>query len=386
MIYDYIVIGGGIGGLYANYKMSNKGANGLLLEKNDNFGGRAYEMKFHGTLIKLGAGIMANHNTHLLKLLKDLNIKINKFKSDINTYKILDFNMGKAICDIIKKYEEHKTIIKIKKYNMKQFLLKYFGLSFTNKFIMNCEYYDFIKSDVEYFIKYYDIYDMSHEPYDVLIINWIDLINKLVKNNCKNNVNVLNIIKENNIFYFKANNNNNIITYQTKKIIFATTLKPLVKLIKPIININYNDYIGTVPFIRIYCYFKNGYNTTLHHFTIVGNKLQKVIKINNNILMASYSDSSNALYWSKIKQLSKDKQIKTVSKYLKELDINGQIDDIVIAYWNEGVHYYKPTKNLHKTIRNLSRPAKNVYDVGEMISYKQGWVEGCIESVNRIFK
>jgi hypothetical protein len=47
------------------------------------------------------------------------------------------------------------------------------------------------------------------------------------------------------------------------------------------------------------------------------------------------------------------------------------------------VHYYKPTDDLDKTIHLLSNPAPNVYTIGEMVSYKQGWVEGCIESVNR---
>ena len=387
IIYDYIVIGGGIGGLYANYLLSNKNYNGLLLEKNDVFGGRAYEMKFHGTLIKLGAGIISDNNNHLLKLLKELHIKVNSFKSHIDTYKLNDFNIELAIKQIIKKYNEHKNIIKIKGYTMKQFLLKYFGSSFTKNFIVNCEYYDFINSDVEYFIKYYDIYDMSHKLHDVLIINWIDLINKLIKNNCKYNVNVLSINKEDNIFNIRANNNNNNIIYYTKKIIFATTLKPLVKLSSSIINnidINYKNYIGAVPFTRIYCYYKNGYNTELDHFTIFGNKLQKVIKINNNVLMASYSDSSNALYWKKVEQFSKAKQISTVRKHLEEIGINNPIDDIVIAFWDEGVHYYKPVKDLKKNIKKLSNPAKNVYVVGEMISYKQGWVEGAIESTDRI--
>ena len=52
MIYDYIIIGGGIGGLYANYLLT-KNNNCLLLERNEYFGGRAFEMDFHGTFIKL---------------------------------------------------------------------------------------------------------------------------------------------------------------------------------------------------------------------------------------------------------------------------------------------------------------------------------------------
>jgi hypothetical protein len=51
-------------------------------------------MDFHGTLIKLGAGIMADHNKHLLLLLKKLNIKVNSFRAvrilnaDLSTKKI----------------------------------------------------------------------------------------------------------------------------------------------------------------------------------------------------------------------------------------------------------------------------------------------------------
>jgi protoporphyrinogen oxidase len=230
---------------------------------------------------------------------------------------------------------------------------------------------------------------MNHEPYKVLIINWIDLINKLVKKNCINNVEVSNVEKniDNNTFNVITKDNNNNY-YQCKKVIFATTLKPLIKLTKNIINnnvIDYSKYIGIVPFVRIYCYYKKGYVDNLSHYTIVDNKLQKIIKINDNILMASYSDNSDALYWKKIKQQSKDKQINIVSKYLEELNVKGKIDDIVIAFWDEGVHYYKPTKDIHKTIKTLAKPAKNIYVVGEIVSYKQGWVEGAIQSVNDFY-
>ncbi len=378
-IYDFITIGGGISGLYANYKLYKK-HKCLLLEKNAHFGGRAYEMDFHGSLIKLGAGIMADHNKHLIKLLNKLKIKINTFPSYIATSGIKDFNMGDAICKIKSKYNELKNNDIIYKLTMKQFLIKYFCTAFAKEFIINCEYYDFVNSSIEYFIKYYDIEDMNHESYNILIINWTDLVNKLIKKNCLNNTEVVKVEKEDNLYKIITNNN----YYYCKKIIYCTTLKPLMKLSKNIINIDYNKYIGTVPFIRIYCYYKNGYKMDLPHFTIVNSKLQKIIRINDNILMASYSDSNNANYWHKISLLNKDTQIKIINKYLKEFNINGNINDIVIAFWNEGVHYYKPMKNLDKTIKKLSHPKKNIYVLGEMISYKQGWVEGCIESINRI--
>jgi monoamine oxidase len=379
-VYDYIVIGGGIAGLYANYKLSAK-YNGLLLEKNNFFGGRALEINFHGTQIKAGAGIMIQSNYHLIKLLKALNIKPVTFDSFTDTYKIntTDFNMGNAICDITHKYKEEKENVIKAKLNMKEFLLKYFGASFTNQFILNCEYHDFVKSDVEYFIKYYNINDMSHEKSKLLSIQWTDLVNKLVKKNCLHNANVISITKTDDMFSIKTDVN----YYLSKKVIFATTLKPLVKLSKHITDINYNEHLGAVHFARIYCYYKNGYKSDLTHYTIVNNKLQKIININDNVLMVAYCDGNNALFWKKVKELKKKAQIEAVSNYLEELNISGVINDIVIFYWDEGVHYYKPTTDLEKTINLVSNPAPNVYAVGDMVSYKQGWVEGCIESVNR---
>ena len=91
----------------------------------------------------------------------------------------------------------------------------------------------------------------------------------------------------------------------------------------------------------------------------------------------------------KLLQLNKKEQIKAIQELVDKLQKDNdygitKVDDVLIHYWDEGVHYYKPTKYLDKTIKKLSHPEKNIYVVGEMLSYKQGWVEGCIESVNRI--
>jgi monoamine oxidase len=382
-VLDYIVIGGGIAGLYANYKLSAK-YKGLLLEKNNYLGGRAQEINFHGTPIKLGAGIIIQSNHQLLKLLKKLDLKPTSFSSFVDTYNIntTDFNMDKAISDITDKYKQEKQNIIKSKMTMKEFLVKYFGTSMTNQFILNCQYHDFLKSDVEYFMEYYNINDMSQKESKLSSIQWTDLVNKLVKKNCLSNANVISITKTGDMFSVRTDIN----YYLCKKVIFATTLKPIVKLSKNITDINYNDHLGAVHFARIYCYYKNGYKSDLTHYTIVSNKLQKVLTINDNIVMAAYCDGNNALFWKKVKELKKKEQIEIVSDYLKEVNIEGVINDIVIVYWEEGVHYYKPTTDLEKTINLVSNPAPNVYAVGDMVSYKQGWVEGCIESVNRTLK
>jgi hypothetical protein len=81
----------------------------------------------------------------------------------------------------------------------------------------------------------------------------------------------------------------------------------------------------------------------LEHYNIVKNQLQKIIPYGDNILMASYSDNKNAQYWKNILNYDKNTQIKFVQNKLDELNLNiSKIDDIIIKYWNEGVHYVKP--------------------------------------------
>lgn len=392
-ILDYVVIGGGIAGLYANYLLREKYSNGILLEKESEFGGRTYEMKWHEQIIKLGAGIMADHNTHLLELLKKLKIKVNSFDSDVKVLYDYQFDMNQAIKDIKSKYNKEKA--NIDGLTMKEFLVKYLGKKFADQFIENCEYRDFLESDPGYFIKYYTIDDMSHSPYKVLTIRWGELVEKLVQPNCKSNSEVISVRKKGNLFKIKTKENE----YLCKKIYFALTLMPLDKLIKNLIDFKYSEHIGTVKFIRIYTYHSKPYDLgSLGHYNLVPGPLQKIIKISPNILMVSYSDNLEAKYWKKtILDKNKKFQIQKVetelanlakmSKSLSKIKIS-KIDDIELGYWDEGVHYYKPNigTSINKLINKLSKPAKNIYVIGEIISKKQGWVEGAIESVNRIIK
>lgn len=105
--------------------------------------------------------------------------------------------------------------------------------------------------------------------------------------------------------------------------------------------------------------------------------------------MASYSDDKNALYWKKYIN-NKDKLKDKVYKYLKEITPNiTVIDDIYIKYWDEGVHYFYPlnnNNNFKEFIYNLTNPANDIQVIGEIVSLRQGWVEGAIESVDRIIK
>ena len=81
-MYDYIIICGGIAGLYVNYFLSNKKT--LLLEKNSYLGGRIYNEMFYDTIINTGARVGSLDSKNLMKLINKLKIPHVRYKEDIN--------------------------------------------------------------------------------------------------------------------------------------------------------------------------------------------------------------------------------------------------------------------------------------------------------------
>ena len=356
-MYDYIIIGGGLAGVYCAYKLSVK-YKILLIEKESQLGGRGLMINWHQTDIKLGAGIGSPENFTLIKLMKELSFLYKESKGENGFSDLSDrFDQSKFVQQIKDKVQEYKRDKKPYQHlSVLQFLKQNFIKDDVISYLEHCEYIDFINSDIDYYLNFYPIDDNTLGPYTVLYIDWMKLVKVMeekikqnsgeIRLNCEvNKVDSYDEIKKvyccDNVFY-------------GSNIIFALTLKPLQKLI----NFPISDYIGTVPFVRIYTFHKNGHHfkgKNIKGYTILkDNYLQKVIIINEKILMASYSDSFYADYWKKYVN-DKKKLTEKVFKYLRKVvPTTSDIDDIYIYYWSEGVHYYKPTSGrfdeIHKKI------------------------------------
>jgi L-2-hydroxyglutarate oxidase LhgO len=406
MIYDVIIIGGGISGLYSFYKIKqlyknkNKNKNKykcLLLEKDSRLGGRAGNINFHGSQIAIGAGILRkNKDKLLINLCKKLKVPLNEFTANTNYDKIKNQIPIINIIKTLRKLKSSmKTLSEKKKrvYTFKQYFISIFGKKYYDNFKKTLGYTDYENEDMEEVINHYGM-DDNLSGWKGYGLSWNTLIEKLVQNigkkNIKMNTSVEKIKLENNDIYKITTNNK---TYYTKKVIIGSTIDTIKKLIK---NNIYNN-IGGQPFLRIYGLFekkcipilKNAVIST----TIVNSPLYKIIPINpdKGIYMIVYNDNKGA---------------KTLKKYAKNTPANRQylskmvskslgiiqeckLKDIKSFYWNIGTHYYKPLKNLkfkdrNEYIKKAQNPQKNMYVVGEMISHKQGWTEGAIESVEKI--
>lgn len=393
-MYDIIIIGSGISGLYSGYiiKKYFPKKTFLILEKNNHIGGRMGSYHFFDSNVVTGAGIgRKKKDIILLQLLKKLNINVHDFKI-MKTYSknIKPVNLKKIILFLKKIYSKNKK--KYRFYNFKKFATYYLGTKIYNNFLKTAGYTDFEKEDVYETIYKYGMDDNSN-GWTGVSIPWNDLLKKLAhfisKKNIKLNQPVEKIIKNKDTFTIQLFNN---IKYECKKIIIASTIDTVKKLLPnyPI----YNEIKGQT-FLRLYGKFTGCsieiMKNLIPYQTNLNNHLQKIIPIHKDkgIYMISYSDNKNAIFYkNKLKNNEKNRKYfcNELEKEFSLLPNTLHLKNIKAFYWNIGTHYYTPLQKIYKNrndfIKKAQHPEKNIIVVGEMISRNQGWTEGALESVN----
>lgn len=381
-IYDYVVIGGGVAGLHANYILSKKKLNGIVIEKNQTVFGRVREREFHGKKIKCAAGIAVPGNKLLIKLFKKLGMPVKFTKGGITDLVEPAFDMKDAVARVKKVF---KTMTKkdLNTLTSKEILYKYFDEEdFADKFIEHSEFLDYLDGSFEYLMKFYPIDDLDNQPFKLMGVDWTMLVEKLVLPNIRTECEVTNIEKTGKIFMINGE-------IRTKKIIFAVTVGTLTKIKTNFKMPDIEKYVGSTPFARVYAFYENGHKFD-GSYVKTGGVVDKIVKIDGKILMASYSDGDNALFWGDVKKMNGNKQSKIVEDKLKEVGINlGKPDDVFIASWKDGVHHIKPygaMRTIDNLLNKLSNPHKNVWVIGEMLSKRAGYVEGALLSVERMLK
>ena len=387
MIYDIIIIGAGIAGLYAAYSIQKLSPNTkfLILEKNEKkyIGGRANNERFYGQLIAPGAGIGRRKKDLLLyKLMQELEIPINEFTSSHLYSKLIDPINIKETIDLLKsKYEETNETFKV-------FAKKILKDKYKN-FILSSGYTDYEKEDVHDVLYNYGMDDNTGSlkafsvPWSKLVLQ---LAEKIGINKIKFSSNVKNITSSE---HYEIETDNK--KYSCNKIIMATTITSIRNLLKMPI---YKDIEGQ-PFMRTYGKFTKPSIDIMKEYvkgyTVLPGPLQKIIPINSDdgIYMIAYNDNANTNKLKDYQENTEENRIHYCKLLEKALGIpkkSIKLIGIKVFYWYIGTHYYKPlNKNLYSNrndfIKKAQHPEDNMLVVGEVVSKNQGWVNGALDSV-----
>ena len=388
---EIIIIGAGISGLYAAYKLKTlyPKSNITILEQNQ-IGGRMGSQSFEGTDVVTGAGVGRKRKDKLLiKLLKELEIPCREFVSKhyySNTLGCRSSNVKKTFMKLRKHYTPCKK-------TFKEYAESILGTEKYKTFVTCSGYTDYEKEDAYDTLCHYGFND-NYENWTALSIPWTQLLLALIHKIKMRNIHLRSRVEKiervsDNHFFVYTNKHN----YTCNMIIVATAIDSIRRLL-PRENI-YKGIKGQT-FLRLYGKFSECSIPIMKEYvkgyTIVPQPLQKIIPMNpdNGVYMIAYNDNKNSRYLKKWLENTEDNRSKLCTLIKKALSIPEEtkiyLTSIVDFYWDIGTHYYTPLdrrkyNNRFEFIEDAQHPMENVLVVGESVSINQGWVEGALKSV-----
>lgn len=401
MIYDIIIIGGGISGLSAGYYLSKK-YKVLILDDRNYLGGRIQTYYFDKNIhVECGAGRLNLNHKLLLNLIKYLNLNLIKLNPETDYINIknniciknINIEFFKFIRYIINNYNKYFSNNELKKMTFAQLCYFFFGnktnliksfFGYSSEFdVLNA--FDAIRVFTKDFLNnhFYTIKEGFHQ----LIIR----LEQKCKAEIKLNSRVIDVKNINDIFYVETVNQ---IIYRSKKIIFAIKASQLKNFyILNTIHFLLNSVIAK-PLLRIYAKYpkiNNKFWFENINNTVTDSILKFIIPIdkNNGIIMISYTDGSDVNQFLKNDELISEKDILNIIEKELKLIFNINVPKpikIKTCYWKEGCHYWKPKYDSEIISSLIINPIPNIYICGEAYSLNQCWIEGALETSKKVVK
>lgn len=436
--YDVVIIGAGIAGLYTAYKITTSAPDTrlLVLERTNkrHIGGRAGTVSFQGTSVVTGAGIGRKHKDKLLlKLMSELGLPIKEFTTEHHFPPHIASecdNLKSTFMMLRREYKAQSDIqgerIRLQSITFKEFAKTIMGDQRYKQFITCVGYSDYENEDVYDTLYNYGFED-NYQPWVGFSVPWKTLIDTLVDRigakhiSPNSNVQSISIDDDHQGSRILFERNNRIVMVKTRKLIIATDIESAMELI-PGANNKHSLYkqIKGQPFLRLYGKFTKGSIPVLKKYAsglmVVPGPLQKIIPMNpdKGVYMIAYNDNQRTL--ALLKYLTpglprnqqsmisdglpstyldntvenRDKLCRLLEKSLgiPKDECILEMTDMLDFYWPNGTHYYKPLDERfttrHEFIKRAQHPHPNVVVVGEMVALHQGWVEGALESVERV--
>lgn len=397
--YDLIIVGGGVSGLYARWKLSiqRSTARILLLEKKPQLGGRIKQRKLGKTVVQLGAGVIrTNKDTTLLKVVSELGLRVtqgtSKGRHDFNPSKFNDIT--KKLSDL--RHTQGKTF--------EHWLIETLGQRDADEFIRSMGYTDMLEADAAHTISYYGLDDndfTKEHSYSYILGGWMALIDRLLESgrgDTLTSTEVLRISKASDGMIQVSTLQQ---TFWCRKLLICTTamffrntefagnrhpqlaLDHIPKLI--------SSFVGSVPFVRVYVKLDGSLPMSTPDVLIVDDPCRKLIPIDTKegVLMLVYADSQDAIYWKHILDSKSEAAVKQeLTSHLRKHGIrNREVQSYIGTFWTDGIHYFRPVlSHSLEWLDSIRNPAPNLYIGGEIVALRQGWVNGAIECIDELLR
>lgn len=404
MKYDIIIIGGGISGLYIYYHLIKTNKKVILFEKNNYFGGRILNKSIHNINYPTGAARFNLNHKLVIKLLKEFNLL--DFRKDNPISASMEF------IDCKQKFSNHnlkngfiliKKVIKNAKKlkrNLKLYTFKDIAAMILTKKELD---YMLVASGYSGQLKYMNASDAIHlftygirddilyynGKYDLLIDKILDYL-KSKHANLKLNTDIKRIKYNEKENLYQVNYNNK--TIFGEKIVFSMPKPNLLKFnilspIRPILK----QSIHCKSLCRVYALFdkKDIWYQDLKNKLVINNALRYVIPLGkeNPLIMISYTDDKYTQFWKSLQNSQRKLKKAVVDLIYSCLKIKiASPSKVMVYHWNCGVGVWNKNIDSELVSNYLLNPLPNIYISGENYSLNQSWVEGALETSNKVLK
>ena len=393
-IYDYIIVGGGLSGLYSAYKLlkENPDLKILILERNRNVGGRIDTQDG----LEAGAGRFHENQPLIMGLIRELGLA--QHMVPIETYEHFIMNKQLHTMEPVDKIIDY-VITKSNKTNkntlknmvfldyVKQvlsdtdsaFLLDFYGYSSE---LTNMNAYDTIN-----LMKNHLNHDTQFYTLKGGLSQIIRELTKRIDAKIMVHRRVVDIQYNGETEQFEITCDEIKKRYKAKKCICAVTKETLLKLtiFKPIYKVL--QLIETLPLCRIYAKFPITWFKGMPSVT-TNNNLRIMIPIDepSGLIMMSYTDNKYARFWKRL--LDKDgidvlnREHQRLIKKTTGLDVPIP-QDTKVYYWEHGVVYFNPGFDSETMLQQIRHPIPQIplYVCGENYSeFNNQWMEGALDT------
>lgn len=383
-----VIVGGGIAGLYAAYRLSLVSSNKCrvtLLEKETVLGGRAGVLPFAGTTVLTGAGVGRKRKDHrLLALLQELGVEYKDFVVQQQNAP------GVQPAAFVKRHflELRRAFAADRKpaVTFRAYALSKLDPNVYRDFVQASGYSDYEQADANDVFYHYG-FDDNFAPWDAMRIPWKELVDTLAQ--ASGRVKIIKSARVTHVVPGKEVRYNDNTVLACNLVILATTVEVVQKLLPlaPVFR-----HIHSQPFLRVYGQFAKACRARVHAAvpttTVVPGPLHKFIPMDadKGVYMIAYTDNAD------VRRVDTS-SLTALSRLAEDALSIGPLEVIkaVVIPWSAGTHYNAPLDSRYRNrkafVAAAQRPYPGLYVVGEMVSlHNQGWVEGALESVDDILQ